>query len=185
MPTLTDARFDALRVLVPLAPPTTNDMLFAWLATEGGVGDTLGDRWNTMLLSKVANAIVPGIVVASGTHDGAANSAFLQDTNVGATGKPWPIPDGFKGLTVFNTTDGSQATVTSNDDTQVFGQLGGGTDDDWDAGDAYEIRNEGGPVAGRGRNDMWKAVLAANGFAQPHINDAQLAYWVAGGPALT
>lgn len=52
MPTLTDARFDALRVLVPLAPPTTNDMLFAWLATEGGSGDTLGDRWNSMLLSK-------------------------------------------------------------------------------------------------------------------------------------
>ena len=52
MPALTDARFDALRVLVPLAPPTTNDMLFAWLATEGGTGNTLSDRWNSMLLSK-------------------------------------------------------------------------------------------------------------------------------------
>lgn len=95
MPTLTDARFDALRVLVPAAPPTTNDMLFAWLATEGGSGNTLGDRWNSMLLSK--------------------------------------------------------ASIT---------------------------------VQGH-RNDMWRTVLAANGFAQPDLNDAQTAYWVAGGPALT
>lgn len=95
MPTLTDARYDALRVLVPGAPPHTNDMLFAWLATEGGSGNTLNDRWNSMLLSKNA---------------------------VSAQGH---------------------------------------------------------------RNDMWKAVLADNGFAQPHINDAETAYWVAGGPALS
>lgn len=92
MPTLNDARYDALLVLVPLAPPTTNDMLFAWLATEGGTGNTLDDRWNTMLLSKVA--------------------------------------------------------------------IGG--------------------VQGH-RSDMWKAVLAANGHAQPHINDAETAFWVSGG----
>ncbi len=92
MPTLTDARFDALRVLVPLAPPTTNDMLFAWLATEGGTGNTLNDRWNTMLLGKVA--------------------------------------------------------------------IGG--------------------VQGH-RNDMWRTVLAANGFTQPSLNDAQQAFWLAGG----
>lgn len=95
MPSLTDARFDALRVLVPTAPPTTNDMLFAWLATWGGVGNTLNDRWNSALLSR--------------------------------------------------------ASVT---------------------------------VQGH-RNDMWKTVLNANGFTQPHLNDAELAYWVAGGPALT
>jgi len=94
MPSYTDERFNALRVLVPLAPPTTNDMLFAWLATEGGTGDSLNDRWNSMLLSKAS--------IASQGH----------------------------------------------------------------------------------RNDMWKTVLAANGFAQLHINDAELAYWTAGGPAL-
>ena len=52
MPTLTDARFDALKVLVPTAPPTTNDMLFAWLATEGGSGDSVNQRWDTMLKGK-------------------------------------------------------------------------------------------------------------------------------------
>lgn len=54
MPTITDARFDALRVLVPTAPPTTNDMLFAWLALEGGTGNTLADRWRSMLIGKGA-----------------------------------------------------------------------------------------------------------------------------------
>lgn len=95
MPSLTDERFAALRVLVPAAPPTTNDMLFAWLVTEGGTGDSLTDRWNTMLLSK--NAI------------------------------------------------------------SAQGQ----------------------------RNDMWKAVLADNGFTQLHLNDAEMAFWLAGGPALS
>ena len=91
MPALSDARFDALRVLVPTAPPTTNDMLFAWLATEGGTGNSLPDRWNSMLLGKAA------------------------------------------------------VTVQGH------------------------------------RNDMWKAVLVANGHTQPHLNDAELAFWVSGG----
>jgi len=94
VPSLTDERFEALRILVPLAPPTTNDMLFAWLATEGGTGDSLPDRWNTMLLSK--------------------------------------------------------ASITSQ------GQ----------------------------RNDMWFTVLTSNGFAQLTLNDKEMAYWLAGGPAL-
>lgn len=94
MPSLTDERFAALQVLVPAAPPTTNDMLFAWLATEGGTGNTLSDRWNTMLLSK--------------------------------------------------------ASITSQGH----------------------------------RNDMWFTVLTANGFPQLTLNDKEMAYWLAGGPAL-
>lgn len=54
MPSLVDERFEALKVLVPAAPPYVNDMLFAWLATEGGTGNTLNDRWYTMLISKGA-----------------------------------------------------------------------------------------------------------------------------------
>lgn len=59
MPTLTDARFDALRTLVPLAPPTTNDMLFAHAALFGGTGNTLNDRTHSML---VAQGATPGHV---------------------------------------------------------------------------------------------------------------------------
>ena len=89
MPTLTDARYDALRILVPTAPPTTTDMLAVWLFTEGGTGSSMTDLWRSMLIGKGAT---PG-----------------------------------------------------------------------------------------NRNDMWMQVLALNGFTQPHINDRELAFWLAGG----
>jgi hypothetical protein len=165
MPALTDARFDALRVLVPAEPPTTNDMLFAWLATEGGSGDTLADRWFSMLLSKVAITTLN----LTGVHDGLADSAFLEDS-----GETFPI-NGLVGRTIRNTTDGSLARIMENDGTTVTATLGSGTDNDWDIGDAYIIEFQG------HRADMWKIVLAANGFTQPHLNDAELAFWVAGG----
>lgn len=59
MPTLTDARYDALRVLVPSAPPHINDMLFAWTLTQGGTGLTLNDRIYSML---IAQGAAPGQV---------------------------------------------------------------------------------------------------------------------------
>jgi len=52
MLSLTDERFAALQALVPAAPPTTNDMLFAWLLQIGGTGNTISDRWRSMLVSK-------------------------------------------------------------------------------------------------------------------------------------
>lgn len=166
MPALSDARFDALLVLVPTAPPTTNDMLFAWLATEGGVGNTLPDRWFSMLRSKVAITSLD----ITGTHDGLANSAFLSDSLA-----TFSTPNGLVGRTIRNTTDVSIARIEANDGTTVTATLGSGTDNDWDIGDAYTIEFQG------HRGDMWKIVLAANGFTQPHINDAELAFWVAGG----
>jgi len=166
MPSLTDARFDALRVLVPAAPPTTNDMLFAWLATEGGTGNALPDRWLSMLRSKVAITALDII----GTHDGLANSAFLSDS-----GAAFSDPNGLVGRTIRNTTDVSLARIEANDGITVTATLGSGTDNDWDIGDAYLIEYQG------HRADMWKIVLAANGHAQPHINDAELAFWVSGG----
>lgn len=57
---LVDARFDALKVLVPTAPPYVNDMLFAWLLTEGGTGNSLTDRWYTMLINKAG--VDPGTI---------------------------------------------------------------------------------------------------------------------------
>ena len=57
MPNLTDARFEALRVLVPAAPPTTNDMLRAYLLANGGSGNHLNDLWRSFFL---ANGATPG-----------------------------------------------------------------------------------------------------------------------------
>ena len=69
-----------------------------------------------------------------GTHDGAGNSATLIDSTV-----RWP--QSLVGGTVANTTDGSSGTITaiSGDMTTITATLSGGTDNDWDAADAYTI----------------------------------------------
>lgn len=54
MPHISDSRFEALRAQLPLEPPTTNDLLFAWTLTQGGSGDTLNDRIYSMLISQGA-----------------------------------------------------------------------------------------------------------------------------------
>ena len=69
----------------------------------------------------------------TGTHTGSGNSAFLVDS-----GSAWPV-DGLIGATVNNTTDGSTITISDNTATTVTGTLAGGTDNDWDASDAYTI----------------------------------------------
>ena len=82
MPTLTDARFDALRVLVPAAPPTTNDMLRAYLLANGGTGVTLNDLWYSFF---IANGATPGhhndmakaFLVAQGFAQPHINDAWL------------------------------------------------------------------------------------------------------------
>jgi hypothetical protein len=165
--TFNDARFDALLVLVPAAPPTTNDMLFAWLATEGGTGNTLVDRWYSMLLSK-------NVVSITGLHDTLPDSDFLFDSS-----SPFGGAGDLDGFRLRNLTDSSETIITGSNPNNLSGDLVGGTDNEWDIGDAYIV------FLLSHRSDMWKAVLADNGFAQATLKDAEFAYWVAGGPALT
>jgi hypothetical protein len=68
---------------------------------------------------------------ATPTHDGAANAAVLTDSSESYTTNEWV------GYTIYNTTDGSQGLVTANTATTVTAVLYGGTDNDWDVGDAY------------------------------------------------
>lgn len=75
-----------------------------------------------------------------GTHDGADNAAVLSDSTAS-----WGI-DALVGKVVQNVTDGSYAVITANTATTVTGTLVGGTDGDWDDGDAYSIQ---GSTAGR------------------------------------
>ena len=75
-------------------------------------------------------------------------------------------------MQVFNSTDGSSAIITDNDATTVTATLTGGTDNDWDIGDTYEINTtalvitSGVAVATsytqRIDNDKW----GANGFKE-------------------
>ena len=69
-----------------------------------------------------------------GTHDGADNAATLTDSSAS-----W-VPDQYIGEHINNVTDGSQGVVTSNTATTITATLSGGTDNDWDIGDEYEIR---------------------------------------------
>lgn len=68
-----------------------------------------------------------------GTHDGSANAAVLTDST-----KSWTVSQ-WVGYRIRNTTDGSFTTITANDATTITGVLQGGTDNDWDASDAYFI----------------------------------------------
>lgn len=68
-----------------------------------------------------------------GTHDGAADAAILTDS-----GESWTT-DQFVDYTIYNVTDGSSGIITANTATTITATLAGGTDDDWDIGDAYVI----------------------------------------------
>ena len=69
----------------------------------------------------------------SGTHTGGSGSATLEDTS-----QSWSV-NSLVGKTVINTTDDSIGIITANTATTVTAALYGGTDNDWDAGDAYSI----------------------------------------------
>lgn len=69
----------------------------------------------------------------AGAHDGSNNAATLTDS-----GESWTT-DEHVGYTIYNTTDGSWGIITANTGTTITATLIGGTDNDWDIGDAYKI----------------------------------------------
>ena len=71
----------------------------------------------------------------AGTHTGSDNVATLVTSGL--------VHRGVEGQIVKNTTDGCQGVITANTGTTVFcsGGLSGGTDNDWDNGDTYQICN--------------------------------------------
>jgi len=76
---------------------------------------------------------VPFTPVLHGAHTGANNAAVLTF----ATGT-WGINE-LVGSTIYNTTDGSSGRITANTAITVTATLAGGTDNDWDTGDAFTI----------------------------------------------
>lgn len=53
---IVDSRYERLVAQFPGGPPHVNDLLMLWLAAEGGTGNTLTDRWRSMLIGKGATA---------------------------------------------------------------------------------------------------------------------------------
>ena len=68
-----------------------------------------------------------------GTDDTSTNAAFLTDSTASWTTDEWVD------YVILNTTDGSRALITANTATTITGTLYGGTENDWDSGDAYLI----------------------------------------------
>lgn len=70
----------------------------------------------------------------AGDHDGGASAAVLTDSTQGWTTDEWVD------YWIKNITDGSVALITANTATTITGTLYGGTDNDWDVGDDYQIQ---------------------------------------------
>ena len=82
----------------------------------------------------VAKTDITRTLLFSGTHDGLANAAALTDTGRDFIQMGVKVND-----IVRNITDGSEAVITIVAATVITGALGGGSEDDWDIGDTYNI----------------------------------------------
>ena len=75
----------------------------------------------------------------TGSHTGGNGEATVMTDSTAA----WTI-DELIGFTIFNSTDNSSAVITDNDATSVtVAALLGGTGNDWDTNDTYEINRTG------------------------------------------
>lgn len=85
-----------------------------------------------------------------GTHDGDNDAATLSDSGESFT------TNQFVGMTLYNITDGSSCTVTANNGTTATCTLTGGTDNNWDTNDAWQV----GPGPEQS-GSMWLVTAAA------------------------
>jgi hypothetical protein len=88
---------------------------------------------NTLAAIGNARVLMEADSVATGTHTGANNASILTDSSKTFT------TNELVGYRIYNTTDGSNGSITANTATTVTATLAGGTENDWDTGDAYII----------------------------------------------
>ncbi len=74
-----------------------------------------------------------GVTRESGTDDTSVGAATMTDTTASF------VVDGLIGYVIRNITDGSWGIITDNTETVVTATLVGGTGNEWDSGDEYEI----------------------------------------------
>jgi len=77
---------------------------------------------------------------AENCHTGADNASVLTDRT-----KAWTT-NAYIGYTINNTTDNSSGTITANTATTITATLSGGTQNDWDEYDDYEIVDTNGDI---------------------------------------
>lgn len=122
-----------------ITPASSKEAHFTWLISSNGILESALYELPTGGMTGGKRATIHAnnrnINCWSGRQDGGDNEAVLTDST-----QTWTV-DALIGLQVFNQTDGSSATITDNDAHTVTATLAGGTDDDWDDGDLYEINN--------------------------------------------
>ena len=74
------------------------------------------------------------VAAATGTHTAGTSTTVMTDSGAAFT------VDALIGMTIRNLTDGSSGVITDNDATTItVSALAGGTDNDWDTNDEYEV----------------------------------------------
>lgn len=99
----------------------THEASFKLKAMQIQPGDTFGLRFDKYGYG------------AYGTHSGSNNASTLTDST-----QAWTT-DSLIGYTLKNLSDGSEGVITANTATTITATLSGGTDNDFDTGDTYEV----------------------------------------------
>ena len=114
---------------------------FIWSVTSSGILDikvyegSSGGMANG--LRGVIHANNRNINCWSGSHTGAADQATVMTDST----QSWTINE-LVDMQIYNQTDGSSGFITANTaNTVTVAALAGGTGNDWDLGDVYEINN--------------------------------------------
>lgn len=77
--------------------------------------------------------LIVTLTIASGVQDGGDDQTILTDSGESFTTSQ------FVGMTLYNITDGSSGLVTANNGTTITATLAGGTGNDWDDGDVWQV----------------------------------------------
>jgi hypothetical protein len=155
------SRSSDLYLQFPDGDPVANQILLYPAPTAGvstGAWTTYGQFGSLPVnTSSYVTGLMPSIVLttASGVHDGANDAATLTDSGESFTTSQ------FVGMTLYNITDGSSCTVTANNATTVTCTLAGGTDNNWDTNDVWQV----GP--GPAQSGSWIYVVAASTIRHP------------------
>ena len=136
--TLADTGNYYIRLVTPNTPKWGH---FTWTITSNGITYISGYEGSSGGMAGGARATIHAnnrnINCWSGFHTAVGASAtVLTDTN-----QSWTV-DALIGMQIFNQTDGSSAFITDNDGTTVtVVALLGGTGNNWEQNDVYEINN--------------------------------------------
>jgi len=158
---------------VKLETPDTSEWgHFVWEINSSGILTTILDEDATGGMAGGARATIHAnnrnTNCWSGNHTGANNQATVL-TDAAQT---WVI-DELVGNQVFNSSDGSSGIITTNGvNTATVAALAGGTDNDWDTNDGYEINGSSIIIT--------KGVTACTGYIQ-RISDTSFGSRSSGG----